>query len=153
MPESLFKPPPVTPFVECPNCKKLIEYGVEACSHCHEEIRPEYALASAYVVHRNTQACSHANTIKSAEKAAVIVLGASILGYVAGGSSLLSVNIGTSVLSVCVVLAWFLRYGRFKFGDEDFVKAKRDMRNSLLLWLALLFVQSLTIIYLLRAKS
>src|SRR5258705_13137016 len=127
MPESLFKPPPVTPFVECPNCKKLIEYGVEVCSHCHEEIRPEYALASAYVVHRNTQACSHANAIKSAEKAVVITLVASVIGYLSGPSSLLLVSMGTSLLYVGGVLAWFLRYGRFKLGDEDFAKAKRDM--------------------------
>src|SRR5262245_358282 len=149
----LFKPPPVTPFVECPNCKELVEYGLEVCARCKEEIRPEYAMASAYVVHRNTQACSHANIIKGAEKAVVLGLLASVIGYFSGPPSLLLVSMSSSLLYVGVVVAWFIRYGQFKLGDEDFVRAKREMRNSLLLWLALLLVQSLTFAYLLRAKS
>lgn len=147
----MFNRPPVTPFVECPNCKQLLEYGLDKCSRCNEEIRPEYALASAYVVHRNTQACSHANIIKSAEKAVVIVMVASICGYFLGAPSLYLLSLGNSLLSIAIIVAWFVRYGRFKLGDEDFFKARKDMRNSFLIWLALLLVQVLVFVYLLKS--
>ncbi len=64
MSESMFKVPAVVPFVECPNCKQLLEYGIESCPRCREEISSDYALLSAIIVHHNTQACSLANSIK-----------------------------------------------------------------------------------------
>jgi len=62
MSESLLKKPAVVPFVECPNCKQLLEYGAENCPRCREEVGSDYALVSAAVVHHNTQACSLANS-------------------------------------------------------------------------------------------
>ena len=44
MKESIFSDPRVTPFVECPNCRRLLDYGVPRCPDCYEEIREDYAL-------------------------------------------------------------------------------------------------------------
>jgi hypothetical protein len=149
MSDSLFKTPAVTPFVECPNCKQLVEYGSTHCSACREEIDPEYALASAIIVIQNTRACSLANTIKTFEPIAVIVFITCLFGAYLGPSLILA-SLITPLMGVSATVSWFVRFGSFKLGDEEFAKAKRDMRNSLKLWLVLLAVLLLLITYLLQ---
>lgn len=151
MRETNFDIPPVTPFVECPNCKRLIEYGVALCPTCREEIDPQYAITSATIVMTNTQACSMANTLKSAEAGAFIALIAGIAGFFLVDPSMVIVTILTPVVSLAAVLVWFWRYRSFMFGDEEFIKAKSRMRTSLKLWTALLVVQALTVAYMYRA--
>ena len=150
MDDSLFKTPAVTPFVECPNCKRLIEYGSKRCSACHEEIDEEYALASAMIVIQNTRACSLANTIKTGEPGAIIVFLVSLLGAYVAGPSLVIASLLTPLLGLSATISWFIRFGSFELGDEEFAKAKRDMRNSLKLWVVLLAVLLLLITYLLK---
>src|SRR5216684_4168016 len=104
MRDSLFTVPRVTPFVECPNCKRLIEYGLSICPSCREEISPDYAKASAIRVVVNTQACSLANTIRTAEKALVVVFVSSLLGFFFLDSSLLIVSLLTPVIHLAAVL-------------------------------------------------
>ena len=151
MNDSLFATPPVTPFVECPNCKRLIEYGSKHCPACLEEIDAEYALASAVTVIQNTRACSLANTIKTAEPGAVIVFLASLFGAYVAGPSLVIASLLTPILGVAAPMCWFIRFGSFTLGDEEFEKAKQDMRNSLKLWSVLLAVLLLLITYLLKS--
>ena len=146
----MFKAPAVHPFVECPNCKHLLEYGAEKCPRCREEIVSDYALLSAVIVYHNTQAVSLANTIKTAEPAAIISIGVSIYAYFLGIPAIFALTFLMPVLSLLVVLIWFFRFGRFKIGDEEYLKAKREMRSSLKLWLGLLIVQALVLIYMLK---
>lgn len=152
MSESMLKKPAVTPFVECPNCKRLIGYGVETCPACREEIGDEYALASAIVVVHNTQACSQANTIKTADYAALLSVFVALYGYVLGAPGLFVSAIATPCISLLVVGVWFYRFGKFPIGDDDYRKAERDMYASLKLWLALLFVESVAFVYMLKTS-
>lgn len=146
---SFFKHPEVTPFVECPNCGRLVEFGAEHCPACREVIEKGYALLSVGVVAFNTRAVSLANTIKTGDPAAFIVLLASAYVYfldASGGSlsslqSLWATTLAVPVLALAAVALWFFRYGRFRMGDADFDRSKLDMRWSLMLWLALLFAQ------------
>lgn len=39
------------------------------------------------------------------------------------------------------IVLWFSRFGRFRFAEKDFQKAKREMRSSLVLWLGIAVVQ------------
>lgn len=153
MRESLFTTPPVHPFVECPNCRRLFEFGATQCPHCREEINPKYAQASASVIILNTQACSLANSIKTAEPGAIIVFLVSAFGVFLYSPSLLIVSFLTPVISLAAIILWFNRFGRFRAGDEEYLKAKARMRGSLKLWLALLAVQLLLLLYLLRPGS
>lgn len=148
---SMLKRPAVTPFVECPNCKRLLEYGVERCPSCREEIGADYALVSVAVVHLNTQACASANTIKSGDLGAVITLLTAAYGYFLGYPSLFVVSFVTPVVALLVILVWFYRFGRFNIGDEEYMRARREMRWSLKLWVALLGVQLLALIYMLKS--
>lgn len=138
--------------MECPSCKRLIGYRLEVCPHCREEIDPAYARVSAYLVVFNTAACSSANTIKTAEYAAVVVLIATFLGMWLVDPALVIANLLTPIVSIAAILVWFFRFGRFKFGDAEYAKAKRDMRNSLKLWVVLTAVQALALAYFFRFR-
>jgi RNA polymerase subunit RPABC4/transcription elongation factor Spt4 len=153
MSESMFKRPEVSPFVECPNCKRLLEYGADKCPVCREEIDADYALLSALVIQHNTQAISLANTIKTAEPAAVLICLTTLIGYFLGSPSLFIINLLMPVLSLLIISVWFYRYGRFKIGDEEYVKAKREMSASGKLWLALLAAELIVMLYLLKGSS
>lgn len=148
--DSAFTNPAVTPFIECPGCRRLIAHDAGTCPHCREEIDLEYARASVVIVTYNTAACSSANTIKTGEYAAVIVFAASLLGVLFVAPGLAIVNVMNSVVSIAAIILWFLRFGGFAFGDAEYDKAKRDMRVSLVLWTVLLFVQALAIAYFAR---
>ena len=148
MSESLLKAPAVYPFVECPNCRQLLEYGAESCPRCREEISLEYGLLSAIVVHHNTQACSLAKSISGGDAffplaliGSVFIFAADL--YVSGSPTLFWFTALWSAIPSLVIVVWFMRFGRFKIGDDEYLKARREMRKSLSLWLALFAVQLL----------
>jgi hypothetical protein len=150
MSEPLLKKPAVHSFVECPNCKQLLEYGAGVCPRCREEINSDYALVSAVVVHHNTQACSLANSIKGGDTFAYIAIVGSVFIYAIdiyaiGSLALFYFIVLWPVIPLLVVTVWFIRFGGFKIGDEEYLSAKREMRGSLLLWLAILAVQLIVI--------
>lgn len=150
MRDSIFTAPPVTPFIECPNCKRLVRYGTAQCPTCREEIDEQYALLSATIIVLNTQACSLANIIKTGEPGVVIILAASVFVFFVNGSSLLLSGFLSPVLYISGIIFWFIRYRKFRFGDEDFARARRDLSKSLKLWSVLLFVQILLMAYFLK---
>lgn len=152
MNDSMLKRPAVTPFVECPNCKRLVEFGTEMCPDCREEIGDEYAAVSAAIIFHNTQACSSANTIKTGDRAALLILCASAYAFFVSNLGLFVTCAATPVLALVVISVWFFRFGSFQYGDEEFVRARNDMKASLKLWAALLAVQSLALLYLLDAS-
>ena len=147
---------PHSVFVECPNCKELMEYDAEVCPRCREEIDQQYADLSAAVVYLNTRACDMANMIKGFDPYVFIVLvvsaGAFAFDWFAmGGPAIFYLIPFTSVAPLVAVAVWFNRYALFKAGDGEFARAKRDMRGSLMLWLAILAVQCIALLWL-RAR-
>jgi RNA polymerase subunit RPABC4/transcription elongation factor Spt4 len=150
MSESLLKGPAVFPFVECPNCKELLEVTVSLCPRCREEIDPEYAVVSAAIVHYNTQACSVANTIATFNAFIPLALIGTVLIYL--GETYVSGKPRISVgllfwpsIPLFAIAVWYVRFGRFRIGDDEFVRARRDMRRSFAFWLAFLIVDVLLI--------
>ena len=143
--------PPVHPFVECPNCQQLVEFGAEHCSRCREPIDPEYAGVSAVIVHHNTQACAAANTISGFDAFIPLALIGSILIfvidlYVSGRPRLFLFLPMWPLIPLLIIIGWFLRFGRFKIGDDEFLKARREIRSSFLFWAVVLVVQILAIV-------
>jgi hypothetical protein len=127
-----------------------VEYGADVCPRCREAIDPEYALASAVVVHHNTQACSLANSIKGGDAFAYIAIIGSIAIYAIdisafGSLAIFNFLVLWVVIPLLAIIVWFIRFGGFKIGDEEYLRARRDMRGSLLLWLAILIVQLIVI--------
>lgn len=150
-PDAPFTNPLVTPFIQCPGCQRLIECDAVTCPHCCEEIDPQYAAISKAVVVYQTAAVSSANTIKTAEMGAGIAFPASLIGFWFG-PPLIIVNLVTPILSAAAVALWFYRFGRIRLDDDEYVKAWRDMRNSLTLWLVLMGVQIFAVIYVFKIR-
>jgi hypothetical protein len=143
--------PPVHPFVECPNCRQLVKFGAEQCSRCREPIDPEYAGLSAVIVHHNTQACSVANTISGFGAFIPLALIGSIFifvidWYVFGRPRLSLLLPIWPLIPLLLIIGWFLRFGWFKIGDDEFLKARREVRSSFLFWTVVLVVQILAIV-------
>jgi RNA polymerase subunit RPABC4/transcription elongation factor Spt4 len=152
MSDSVFTRPPVHPFVECPNCKELTEYGLKFCPRCREEIPPDYAMLSAAVVHLNTQAISVAKTITTFDAfipiAFVVLVAVIAMGWYSQERSRLPFALFVPpVLTLLGIIVWYFRFGRFKLGDQEYLDARHDMFKSFLLWLAFLTVQVLCILY------
>jgi RNA polymerase subunit RPABC4/transcription elongation factor Spt4 len=142
----------VVPFVECPNCKQLLEYGAQMCPRCREEIDPDYGLLSAVVVHFNTHACAVANTIKTFDPFAYIAIPLSVVMYLidtyaVGAPALFYFVLAWPVIPLVFIGVWFYRYTPFKAGDEEFARAGRELRGSLLLWLTILAVQVVALLW------
>ena len=135
-----------TPYVECPNCNKLVKIGARRCADCYEEIPEEYAVHSALVVVTNTVACDVANSINGLGSFAVLAVIGSISVYlidlyVSGYPTLFHLVLLWSAFPLISILLWFHRFGRFELGDEDYQNAKRDMRRLLTVWLAIASTQ------------
>lgn len=152
MSDSQFTNPAVTPFVKCPSCKRLIGHRLDVCPHCREEIDSEYARVSALVVVYNTAACSSANTIRTGEYAAVLVLIASFIGMWFVDPALVIANLIVPIMGIAAIVVWFYRFGRVNFGDAEYAKAKRDMQNSLKFWVVMTGVQALALAYFFRSR-
>jgi hypothetical protein len=131
----------VTPFTECPNCGRFLSLRAEKCPDCHELIDEGYAFYSALHVTVITQACSFANSIKYVDLIAILALGISIYIYILSEPWLFLLAPLMSAIPLFFIILWFARFGRFKFAEDDFQKAKREMRASLFLWSGILVVQ------------
>jgi hypothetical protein len=158
MRQSLEEQHAVVPFVECPNCEQLLEHGSEMCPRCCEEIDPEYGLLSAALVHHNTQACAFANTIKGGDTFAYLAIPLTVVIYLidmyaVGAPALFYFVLAWPVIPLFFIALWLNRYALFKAGDEEFVRTRRDMWGSLLLWLALLAVQIIALLWMRSATA
>jgi hypothetical protein len=146
--QELLRGPAVVPFVECPNCNELLETGATACPRCREEIDPNYAALSTIIVHHNTQACSVANTIIGGNAfIPIAVIGTAVI-YIGEMLTLDSPIISWGLIAwptipLLSIAFWFVRFGRFRIGDAEYLKARREMCWSFTFWLTLLLVQIL----------
>lgn len=143
--------PPVVPFVECPNCRELMEPDVSQCPRCREEIDPEYAFVSAVVVHHNTQAISVAKTISTLDAFIPLALIGTFLIYAIDWYSASRPRIPTGLLfwpaiPLFAIIHWYFRYGRFQAGDDEYLEARREMRRSFMFWFVFLIVDVLLLI-------
>ena len=135
MRESIFSDPQVTPFVECPNCRRLLTYGLKRCPDCYQEIREDYAILSGAIVVVNTKACAMANTIKTLDVSAPLALGATLFSYlVQEPPTITLVSVTWPGLALLAVVLWFIRFGRFGLGDDDYRRARRQMWLRLVGW-------------------
>jgi hypothetical protein len=148
---SIFSMSGITPFLECPNCKKLLEVDVEQCPDCRELISREYALASSVVVAFNTAGCSSAATIRDRNGYMLILIIASVIAYLAdyqlfGRLLLFKVIMVWSFLAMMLPIGWLQRFGRFRLGDEKLMRAKTEMKSLLAKWVAIMALQFVVLI-------
>jgi len=135
-----------TPFVECPNCRKLVKVGIRRCRDCYEEIPEAYAFSSAVTIVFNTVACDVANSIAAFDRFAVLAVPLGIACffidlYSFGSPRLFYLTLFWPVLPLLSAILWFYRFGTFPLGDDEYLSAKRRLRRTLTLWLAITSAQ------------
>lgn len=135
-----------TPFIECPNCRKLVKVGIRRCSQCYEEISAAYALSSATTVVINTVACDIANSIASFDTFAMLAvpigIGCFLFDlYSFGSPGLFYLTLLWPVSPLLCAILWFHRFGTFPLGDDEYLSARRRVRRTLTLWLAITSAQ------------
>jgi hypothetical protein len=145
----LLSEPMIEPFVQCPNCGRTLRPGVESCPECSQVITAEYARSNVVAVMLRSQACDMKNEVTTFDPAAVIlfILTAVAFAWVASGRELslsFPVLVLISAVLLLSVLVWFYRYGRLADDDDEYLRAKREMKRRLTLWLTLLAVQLIT---------
>jgi len=136
-----------TRFVECPNCRKLLQVGTDTCPECREEIDEGYALRNSLTRVLTAQAVNAAETAAGTRFIAPLVVAASAGAFwLSGEGALLLLFYFTLLLSVACALwslGWMRRYGWLPLKDEDFLSGRRKVKSTLLLWLGLLAAQLL----------
>ena len=143
MTDSFYKDPDVTPFFPCPNCRRLLGVAVNQCPDCRELIDDTQKIIGATVNVTLTQACSLANTISTGDPAVLILLAVTGLAFLVGLAWLASFTILSALLAIGAIIRWQRRYGWLPLDDTDFLLAKRQMGQSLMLWIAFLMLESL----------
>jgi RNA polymerase subunit RPABC4/transcription elongation factor Spt4 len=141
-----------TPFFECPNCERLLRVGVSRCPDCYEEITEEYALSSAVAVVVNTIACDRANSIRSTERFAIIValmaLFIFVVDYTSAKPRLSYLVFLSPIVPLIVSVLWLYHFGDFMLGDDEYVKARRGVIRTFMLWGLILGAQLVAILIL-----
>lgn len=135
-----------TPFIECPNCRKLLQIKVGRCPDCREEIPEAYALSSAATIVFNTVACDVANSIAVFDTYARLAIPTLIAlyfidVYLFGSPRFFYLTLFWPVAPLLNTIFWFYRVGTFPLGDEEYLSAKRRVRRTLTLWLAICAAQ------------
>ena len=143
MTDSFHKDPAVTPLFPCPNCRRLLGLAVDQCPDCRELIDDTQKVIGAAVNITLTQACSLANTISTGDPAVLIFLGVTALAILLDFAWMAGFTILAGVMAVGAIVRWRRRYGWLPVDDAEFLAAKREMRRSLMLWIAFLLLEGL----------
>lgn len=141
--------PDVTVTAKCPACNEVVLYGRQQCPYCGARLDWEKMWSSVRSSFAIDQAISSANTIRTFNPAAVMFLlmpPLNLLLNVSGSPIKYDVVFTIlCLLSLAVAGRWFLKHGLWPMQEPEYKAAKRAMRKSLALWLA---VNLLNVIFL-----
>lgn len=140
-----------TPFIECPNCRKLLALGTQLCPECREEIDPGYAVSNAAAFVLTTKAVSAADVVEGTRLIAFFVALVSVTAffldvYSFGRPFLFILTLVPSAAFALRALGWMRRYGWLPLQNEDFLSARRKVKPTLFVWLGLLAAQVLVLL-------
>ncbi len=142
---------PYTPYVKCPNCRRLLRLGIMRCPDCYEELTEEYAFMSGLTEVLKTIACDHAREIGDTTwvvLAVIVSIGLLVINL-ATGSFLPSFIVPIfAVVPLLLALIWLYRFGRLDLvdDDEEFQAAKQQIKRTFRLWLLILAAQLFVIL-------
>lgn len=143
-----FIDPKVHCFGRCYVCKSLIpivrndedkiDVSERKCPKCGAFLEEEQVAATFVVTLLHTTAIASSKKIAGLDLAAIPYVAVSGLCWVIGYPLWFrSVNNFIYLFPILLLSRWFYRYWyRFRFADEEYQEALREMRRSLGLWIA-----------------
>ena len=130
----------------CPQCGELLPAGTERCKYCYEEIdeeRGEFNTAIHYIL---TSAIKFANNIGTNDPAVFFYIGVTFLSlWLKWGLKdeglyfvwvLLEIYNSLWLGAAIIIIIWLFSYGRFNIIDDEYEQKKKEMKQSLIMWLA-----------------
>ncbi len=135
-------------FITCPGCRRSLKPPAEKCSDCGAIIGREYANQSIDENVNIGQAYVNAQKIETRNPAAVIALvtSAVITAFIyfydlPHAAWFFLIPFTMSIATLLVIRQWFRWFGSYQSEHEDFVVARRKVKDALRHWLAMFVVQ------------
>jgi len=118
------------------------------CRHCGVPIDAQTAAAANAAQQRLNTAISQANAIKYTAWAAIVVVGAMLLGSLGYLTDRRGVVVWFGPpLAVAGTWNWFRQFGSLKTADPDYATARRDVRRTGYIWGAAVVVEVVLLAY------
>lgn len=115
----------------CPNCKEIINEGMQVCRYCKVPVDPAIAAQQAALQSKVNQACNDASYMRIAATAMFVFLAISLIPFLPFGfwGFLLSF-----FLVLILGIRWQVSFSGLPTADPDYAKARSTRNVALILW-------------------
>ena len=122
----------------CPGCRQIIDTTVQSCRFCGVAIDPAAAAMAATLQERVQKAWYWAGVIRRFAMAMPVFF---LLSFVPMVAVLGRAYIDLTLLAVPVsLILWSNPFGKLQSPDPDLSRARRAVRQALLVWVAMVVV-------------
>ena len=140
MAEDSFVVQPITHTIVCPSCGETLLFGVSQCRFCRTTIDDTYAQRSARSQAVVTHAVKSANIIRALRNLLYVLLAMTAFAFFKD-PPYLEILLLISVGNLIGPIRWLRKY-RGVSDHPDVLKAAKDMRVELYLWLGTIVLQT-----------
>jgi len=136
----------ITPCFQCHYCREIVALGAKNCPHCECEINQERAKKEAAAYVAVTRAIQAAGNITNRDLVVLLFIAYTFWMRWTGREGFYEVPRGWLcaeivfavgwLVPILAITRWIYRYGSLTTEDEEYLKAKKDVRWSLRLWIA-----------------
>ena len=144
MAKDSFETQAITPTILCPSCGETLLFGDTECRFCKTTIDQRYAERSAQSQVLVTNAVKSANLIHSLRNLLYFLLAMTVFAFLVD-PPYLEVLLVISVLNLIGPIGWLRKY-RHASDHPEVVKAAKDMRIELYLWLGGIALQTIALL-------
>jgi hypothetical protein len=129
----------------CPACRQIIDTTMQSCKYCGAAIDPDAAAAAATLQERVQKACGKASSARITATTIPIFFLLSFVPFIGGVGW---AGTGVTLLIVPLsVIHWHIRFGKLESPDPDLPRARRAVRDALLVWAAMVVVDYLWFLF------
>ncbi|HEX8651575.1 MAG TPA: hypothetical protein VF708_12105 [Pyrinomonadaceae bacterium] len=139
-----FPSQPITLTIICPTCGETLIYGVKECRFCRAPIDQEYAEKNVISCALATEASKSAGVIRSFRTLLYILLAMTVFAFFAD-PPFLEIILFVSILNLIGPIRWLRKYGGITLNNDDVLKAQKDMRVELYLWLSAIIMEAVAL--------
>lgn len=138
--------PEITVMGNCQACGELVQVNTPKCPYCGTLLDKQSLLNSAAANFVVTQAISSANTIRTFQPAAYLLILLSISRFAFDHFFRSVLFVIVWMLPLFTVLRWFMKHGGLNSSDAEYLTAKKQMKSALILWLTANLINWITFV-------
>ena len=136
----------ITPCFRCYYCREVVALGAISCPHCDNEIDQQRAKKEAAAFAVITKAIQSAGAITNRDLVVLLFITYTFWMRWSGREAFFDIPRGWLLVElifaagwlipVIAITRWFYKYGRQTTDDEEYLAAKKEVKSSLRLWIA-----------------